>query len=44
MRYYNCMEEDIQSYNLACGSAWVQNLISNFKGGTYTEGVLRTRR
>jgi hypothetical protein len=29
----------MQDYNVACGSLWVGNLISDIKGGTQTEGV-----
>jgi hypothetical protein len=30
---------NIQDYNFACGSVWVLNLVSDIKGGTWTEGV-----
>jgi hypothetical protein len=26
--------ENIQNYNFACGSVWMQNLVSKIKGGT----------
>jgi hypothetical protein len=26
---------NIQNYNFACGSAWVRNLVSDIKGGTF---------
>jgi hypothetical protein len=29
----------ITNYNFACGSVWVWNLVSDIKGGTWTEGV-----
>jgi hypothetical protein len=32
-------EQDMQDHNLACGSVWVWNLVSDIKGGTQTEGV-----
>jgi hypothetical protein len=31
--------QNIQNYNFACVSVWVQNLVSDIKGGTETEGV-----
>jgi hypothetical protein len=30
---------NIQDYNFAYCSVWVQNLVSNIKGGTLTKGV-----
>jgi hypothetical protein len=29
----------IREYKLACGFIWASNLISDIKGGTYTEGT-----
>jgi hypothetical protein len=29
----------MQEYNFAWGSVWASNLVSDIRGGTYTEGI-----
>jgi hypothetical protein len=35
----NLLSYNIQDYNFACDSVWLQNLVSDIKVRTYTEGI-----